>query len=305
MLLRLTLLIWLAASTGLAAHAEVYERPAEGHDLIGAIQHIETRAEDTFVAIARRYNVGYNELRLANPEVDPWLPGEGTPLVVPSAYVLPDAPRSGIVINLAEMRLYYYPPENGRYAGKVVTYPLGTGREGWGTPLGRTTVIGKKADPTWTPPASIKAEHAAAGDPLPDVVPAGPDNPLGQHAVYLGFPSYLLHGTNKPAGIGLRVSHGCIRLFPEDIAALFSMVSAGTPVTIVNQPYKIGWKGDALVMEAHPPDATGDNRVRSYTPWVKKLVATTRERPDTPVDWAKAQVLATAAAGIPASINEQ
>ncbi len=302
MLLRLALLLCLAASA-VPVHAEVYERPAGGDDLIGAVQHIETRHEDTFVAIARRYNLGYNELRLANPEVDPWLPGEGTPLIIPSAYVLPDAPRRGIVINLAEMRLYYYPPENSRYAGKVVTYPLGIGREGWGTPLGHTTVVGKKANPTWTPPASIKAEHAAAGDPLPDVVPAGPDNPLGQYAVYLGFPSYLLHGTNKPAGIGLRVSHGCLRLFPEDIAALFFMVSAGTPVTIVNQPYKIGWQGDTLFMEAHPPDATGDNAVRSYTPWVEKLVAATGERPDVPVDWDDAQALARKAAGIPAPIE--
>lgn len=303
MFLRLALLTALTMLAGFA-QAEVYERPPKGDDIIGAPTHIKTEYEDTFVALARRYNVGFNELRLANPEVDPWLPGEGTAMVIPTQYVLPDAPRRGIVINLAEMRLYYYPPESSRYAGKIFTYPLGIGREGWGTPLGHTTIVGKKAHPTWTPPESIRAEHAANGDPLPQVVPAGPDNPLGQHALYLGFPAYLLHGTNKPAGIGLRVSHGCLRLFPEDIAALFAMVDAGTPVTIVNEPYKFGWQNGKLYMEAHPPDASGESPVRSYTPWVEQLVAATSERPKAPVNWDEAQRLAKRAAGTPGIIEK-
>jgi len=300
---------WLACLTicllaGLGrAQAAMYDMPADDSDVVGHVAHIEADEDDTFVELGRRYNVGYRELRLANPDVDPWLPGEGTTIVIPTRYVLPDAPRKGIVINIPEMRIYYYPPEGSSYAGKVVTYPLGIGREGWSTPLGKTSIVRKKADPTWTPPASIKAEHAKSGDPLPDVVPAGPDNPLGQHALYLGMPSYLLHGTNKPAGIGLKVSHGCIRLFPEDIAALFSMVPSGTSVNIVSQPYKVGWDGDALLLEAHPPDAAGDAPVRSFTPWVKELVGATRAHPKTPVDWDRAQNVVEKVDGMPERIG--
>lgn len=285
------------------AQAAMYDRPADGSDVVGRRIHVKAAEQDTFVKLGRRYNVGYRELRLANPDVDPWLPGEGTSIVIPTHYVLPDVPREGIVINIPEMRIYYYPPKGNRYAGKVATYPLGIGREGWSTPLGKTSIVRKKADPTWTPPASIRAEHAESGDPLPSVVPAGPDNPLGQHALYLGMPAYLLHGTNKPAGIGLKVSHGCIRLFPEDIAALFSMVPAGTPVNIISQPYKVGWDGDTLYLEAHPPDAAGDAPVRSFTPWVKELVAATESHPNTPIDWDRAQKVVEQADGMPERIG--
>lgn len=284
------------------AGAAVYEAPGPGDDLIGEVTRIRADHEDTLSALARRYNLGYRELRLANPDVDPWLPGEGTEIVLPTQHVLPDAPREGLVLNLAEMRLFYYPPAGSRYAGKVITYPLGIGREGWSTPLGTTRVTRTKAHPDWVPPESIRKEHAEAGDPLPDVVPAGPDNPLGQYALYLGFPSYLIHGTNKPSGIGMRVSHGCIRLYPEDISALYSMVDAGTPVRIVNQPYKVGWHRDRLFLEAHPPDANGEEQVRSYTPLVKSVIQATRERPDYPVDWQRAQDQGTEASGVPLSI---
>ncbi|ROO26938.1 hypothetical protein SAOR_09790 [Salinisphaera orenii MK-B5] len=301
--LRPACLLLLALLAALPAQAAIYDMPAEGDDLVGALQHIETREEDTFVKLARRYNVGYRELRLANPEVDPWLPGEGTEVVIPTRYVLPDVPRRGIVINIPEMRVYYFPPEGSEYAGRVVTHPLGIGREGWSTPLGKTTIVRKKADPTWTPPASIRKEHAAQGEELPDVVPAGPDNPLGQHALYLGMPSYLLHGTNKPAGIGLKVSHGCIRLYPEDIASLFSMVEPGTPVNIISEPYKIGREGNTLYIEAHPPDASGDAPVRSFTPWVEAVIGATESRQSSPVDWDRAQKIVETADGIPEPIG--
>lgn len=287
-----------------SAQAAMYDMPAKGSAVIGQIQHIKTRKSDTFVELARKYDVGYRELRLANPKVDPWLPGDGTPMVIPTAYVLPAGPRKGIIINIPEMRVYYFPPANSQYAGKVFTYPIGIGRQGWGTPLGMTRIIKKIPHPSWTPPASIKAEHAKKGDPLPDVVPAGPDNPLGQYALRLALPSYLMHGTNKPAGIGMKVSHGCIRLFPEDISALFSMVKAGTSVDIVSQPYKIGWDGDKLVMEAHPPDADGDAPVRSYTPWVQSLIAATQANPKAPVDWNVAEQVARTADGIPEPIGK-
>ena len=292
----------LALGTG-AAQAAIYNMPPEGSDIVGKLQHIKTSADDTFVKLARRYNVGYRELRLSNPDVDPWLPGEGTPMVIPTRYVLPNVARKGIVINIPEMRLYYFPPEGSEYAGKVVTYPLGIGREGWSTPLAKTTVVRKKADPTWTPPASIRAEHEKAGDPLPAVVAAGPDNPLGQHALYLGLPSYLLHGTNKPAGIGLKVSHGCIRLYPEDIASLFALVPTGTPVNIISEPYKMGWEGNTLYIEAHPPDANGDAPVRSFTPWVESLISATADHPKAPIDWDRAQAVVEKADGMPEPIG--
>lgn len=293
----------LALAATAIAHAEVYPAPEQGNDLIGAVSTISAQYEDTFVAIGRRRNLGYRELSLANPKVDPWLPGQGTPIQLPTRYILPAAPREGVVINIVEMRVYYFPPASSPYAGKVITYPLGIGREGWSTPVGRTRIVRTMAHPAWHPPASIRAEHQEAGDPLPEVVPAGPDNPLGQYALYLGFDSYLMHGTNKPAGIGMRVSHGCLRLFPEDIAALYSMVKAGTPVTIVYQPYKLGWENGRLYLEAHPPDADGDKRVQTYTPLVKAIIEATQGLPDYPVNWDRAQAVARQASGIPVPIG--
>lgn len=217
-----------------------------GHNLI-----VFSRYEDTLLDIARRFDVGYREIVSANPEVDPWLPGEQREVLVPNQFILPDAPKTGIVINLAEMRLFYYPETAAGERQRVITHPIGIGREGWETPLGQTRITEKKKDPTWTPPASILKEHAEKGDPLPRVVPAGPENPLGAYAMRLGIPGYLLHGTNKPFGVGMRVSHGCIRLFPEDIEHLFSQVSVNTSVNLVYQPYKAVWENNTLYLEAH------------------------------------------------------
>lgn len=299
MLLRFALCALLLLSAGLA-QAEVYDLPSKGNDVIGQTIQISAKYEDTFVALARRYSVGFDELRLANPDVDPWLPGEGTKIIIPRAHILPDAPRDGIVVNLAEMRVYYFPSKNDEYAGKVFSYPISIGREGWGTPLGTTTIVRKKADPSWHPPASIRKEHAAKGDPLPTVVKAGPDNPLGQYAMYLGWPAYLMHGTNSPAGIGLRVSHGCLRMFPEDIAALFSMVGVGTKVTVVNQPYKFGWRNGTLYMQAHPPlaEKEKDQQRDDYTKWRKELAALTKQHPQLQTRRDKAQAIAKHATGI-------
>jgi len=221
-------------------------------DVVGEVQVIRARYEDTFTDIARAYDLGYDELAQANPGVDPWLPGEGTRIVLPTQFVLPDAPREGIVLNIGAKRIFYYPKVAAGEPAVVVTHPVGIGREGWGTPIGSTTVVSKVKDPVWTVPASIRKEHADAGDPLPARVPAGPDNPLGAFALRLGFPSYLIHGTNKPSGIGMRVSHGCVQLFPEDIESLFSQVPLGTRVQIVNQPRLLGWDAGNLYLEVHP-----------------------------------------------------
>ena len=217
-----------------------------GHNLV-----VFSRTEDTLLDIARRFDIGYSEIVSANPGVDVWLPGTGQRVLVPNQFILPDAPQQGIVINLAEMRLYYYPKPEADQPRQVITHPIGIGREGWQTPVGKTKIIQKKKDPTWTPPASILAEHLENGDPLPKVVPAGPDNPLGAFAMRLGMPGYLLHGTNRPYGVGLRVSHGCIRLFPEDIEHLFGKVPLNVAVEIVYQPYKAAMHQDKLYVEAH------------------------------------------------------
>jgi len=230
---------------------------AEGVDVIGAPQVMFTRYENTFSAIAIAYDLGYEEMRRANPGVDHWLPGEGTPVYLPTQKILPDAPREGIVVNVASMRLMYFEPEpaaEGEPARLLVaSYPIGIGREGWSTPLGKTEITGKVVEPTWYPPASIRAEHAAAGDPLPSVVPPGPDNPLGPLAMTLSIPSYLIHGTNKPAGVGMRSSHGCIRMYNDDVAWLFERVRRGTPVHIVNQPVLAGWRDGELYLEVNRP----------------------------------------------------
>src|SRR5215510_11617516 len=236
---------------------------AKGQELVGETQLIFARYENTFSAIGRQYNLGYEEMRSANPGVDQWLPGEGTPIYLPTQSILPEAPREGIVVNVPAMRLYYFTIEKGKTDKatgqtapdvlKVSTHPIGIGVEGWATPFGEAKVTQKVKDPIWYVPASIRKEHAELGDPLPSVVKAGPDNPLGAYALTLSLPSYLIHGTNKPAGVGMRSSHGCIRLYPEDIEALFQRVPRGTAVRIVNQPVLAGWRDGQLYLEVHPP----------------------------------------------------
>lgn len=243
-----------------AAPAAEYWLPAQS-EVIGETRVIAARYEDTFVSLARAHNVGFEALRTANPQVDPWLPGEGTEIVIPTGFVLPRAQHRGIVVNIAELRLYYFPASPGNppegvdaSAVRVITHPISIGRFDWATPLGATTIVRKVENPAWYPPESIREEHAARNEPLPRVVPPGPDNPLGKHALRLGLAgSYLIHGTNKPSGVGMRVTHGCIRMFPEDIEALFNTVPVGTPVRIVNQPHKLGWgPGGELYLESHP-----------------------------------------------------
>ena len=253
------------------AFAEVYELPPAGNDVIGAVTIIQARADDTLIEIARRHGLGYEDIVRANPDVDTWLPGEGTDVVLPTRFVLPPGERRGLILNLAEYRLYYFPEPKGDEPAIVMTYPMSIGRMDWETPLGRTSVVSKVTDPSWYPPASVRAEHAADGDPLPRIVPPGPKNPLGRHAMKLGLPGYLIHGTNRPAGVGMRVTHGCIRLFPEDIGFLFGKVSVDTPVRIINVPIKIGWNGDDLMVEVHrsleltPPAADGDSEADAFS----------------------------------------
>ncbi len=212
--------------------------------LVGAPGVYVTRDEDTLLDIARRNDLGYGQLIAVNSGIDPWLPGAGREIALPSLYLVPEGPRQGIVINLAEQRLYYFPPDG----HTLETYPIGVGVEANLTPLGMTRVVDKDVRPSWYPPPSIREESPD----LPESIPPGPDNPLGDYALRLGWPNYLIHGTNKPYGVGRNVSHGCIRLYPEDIKQLFSAVAVGTPVRVVDEPIRLAWVAGELYLEVTP-----------------------------------------------------
>ena len=245
-----------------APPAEAYRfsvDPKLHDEVVGEVQITRTTPQDTLADIARRFSVGYNEIQRANPGVDMWVPGAGRRVVVPTQFVLPAAPHVGIVVNIAEMRLYYFSPRREQGKDIVYTYPLGIGRVNWKTPSGVTTVVRKVVNPVWRPPADILDEHREEGDPLPAEIRPGPDDPMGTRALYLGWPEYAIHGTNKPVGVGMRVSHGCMHLYPEDILQLYNMVPIGTEVRVVNQPFVFGWHRGDLYMQAFGPLA-GDER---------------------------------------------
>jgi L,D-transpeptidase ErfK/SrfK len=290
------LVAWLPALSG----AATFPIPATD-TVLGEVQYVIAKHEDTLLDIGRTYGVGYEEIVAANPGVDPWLPGEGKRVLIPSRYILPDAPRDGIVVSLAEHRLYYFPkPKPGEQA-VVVTYPISVGKMDWKTPLGTTRVTDKRTRPIWYPPESVRKEHAADGRPLPKAVPPGPDNPLGDYAMRLGIPggAYLIHGTNRPAGVGMQVTHGCIRMYPEDIEQFFKMVAVNTPVRIIHQPYKMGWRGEQLFMEVHTPlEGQEDRDLHSLTNITRLLVAATQDRP-VAIDWAKAEAAFLRPNGVP------
>ena len=236
-----------------SAHTETFLLPPADVDIVGRIEFIEVGRDDTLLDIARRYDIGQNEILFANPDVDRWLPAEHSKVVLPGRYIIPAAERTGVILNLPEMRLYYFPRLKKDQTPTMITHPISVGRMDWTTPLGSTKIISKKIDPDWRPPASIKKEALADGNELPDVIRAGPDNPLGRYAMRLGIPGYLIHSTNKPYGVGMRVTHGCIRMYPEDIEGLFADIPVGTPVHIVNQPIKLGWMAGGLFVELQPP----------------------------------------------------
>ncbi len=221
--------------------------------MIGVPQIVYARSEDTLSDLARTYGLGYDEIVAANPGVDPWLPGDKTPVLLPTQFVIPNVPREGIVLNVASKRLFYFPKLAADQPQVVKTYPIGIGRVGWETPLGATRVVAKAANPTWFVPASIRREHEEMGDPLPAAVPPGPDNPLGAYVLQLEMPGYLIHGTNRPYGVGMRVSHGCVRLYPENIELLYELVDIGEPVRIINEPFLLGELEGEIYFEGHEP----------------------------------------------------
>lgn len=321
------------AALPLATHR--FEFDPQKDDVVGQVQATIVGPEDTLSDIARRFNLGYEELLRANPGVDPWLPGEGREIVLPTQFVLPSAPREGVVINVPAMRLFYYVPQEkpkapARKKGEpaaakaaaektvvaqkavVITHPIGIGKIGWATPEGSTKILRRTKGPTWTVPASVRKEHAENGDPLPPVVPPGPDNPLGEYAFYLGWPSYLIHGTNKPYGVGMRSSHGCIRLYPEDIRQLFEELKLpiGTKIQVVNQPFVFGRTADGLVIQ---PFGVLEDDKRDWEKSHRKLLDKTispairqalKERQQD-IDWAHVETLVDEPRGVPVPVAKQ
>ncbi|QEA40297.1 L,D-transpeptidase family protein [Pistricoccus aurantiacus] len=228
-----------------------YPLPEEG-ELVGEVYTVTAKKADTLLDIGHKHGIGYEEMRRANPDVNVWYPQEGSEITIPARFILPKGPKEGVTVNVAEMRLYYYPPTKKGDIPRVETYPVSVGRMDWKTPLGTTRITEKTKNPKWYPPASIRKEHAEAGDPLPSVVPAGPDNPMGSRKMRLDIPGYLIHGTNRPDGVGMRVTHGCIRMLPEDVESLFDKLEVGTKVHLINEQFKLGWSDGTLFVQAYP-----------------------------------------------------
>ncbi len=272
---------------------------AKEDDVIGRLGLIKLKKGDTLPDIARHFGLGINTVSAANPGLDIWVPEAGERILLPLSFILPDTLRKGIVINLAAMRLFdFY--ENGKLLA-VSTYPIGVGTTERPTPMGQMYIVRKMFRPTWYVPASIAEDHRKKGDPLPAKIPPGPLNPLGEHALYLNKSSYLIHGTNKPASVGLRATNGCIRLYPEDIEKLFTNTPVKTPVNIVNQPYLVGQRDGIVYIEAHTPFK------ESGATKLEKAYATLRDiekKSGLAIDWKKVKKAVAEARGIPVPIFE-
>lgn len=296
---RLCALLLATLLAGPAA-AATYPLPTDGSTVVGQYQVVTADSRNTLLDIARHFDLGFEEITLANPGVSIWLPGEGTRIVVPTAFILPPRPWRGIVVNLPQRRLYYFPrPRTGEPAS-VVTFPIGSARPGWPTPLGTTRITAKYEDPSWFVPKSIQDEHRNAGEPdFPEYFPPGPDNPMGMLALETGFAKIFIHGTNRPWGVGMRVTHGCIRLYPEDAAELFAAVAVGTPVRILHEPVAVGYRGDTLYLGVAEP-------LDDYPADPRSLFARATDAlalHDAPVDWARVEQVVAARRFLPIPVS--
>ena len=270
---------------------------ARGDDVIGRLAFVKLEKGDTLPDIARHFSLGINAVSAANPGVDIWVPEPGERVILPLSFILPDAPRKGIVVNVATMRLFHFKGDVN--SPSVATYPVGVGTVERPTPTGQMYVYRKTTRPTWHVPVSIAADHRKKGDILPPEVPPGPLNPLGEYALYLSKMGYLIHGTNKPASIGLKATNGCMRLYPENIKMLYSDTPVNTPVAIVNQPYLVGQRNGVLYMEAHKP--LEDSGVMELENTYAKLRSIEKKIGRT-LDWNKIKEVQAEARGIPVPI---
>lgn len=327
----------LLLACGRPLHADSFVLPTDGSTVVGAPRIIIPTQDNTLLDIARQLDVGYHEITWANPGVDVWLPEKNVKVTVPTQYVLPPKPWTGIVVNISQRRLFYFPvPAKGQPA-KVITFPVSIAREGWATPLGMTKVAGMHKDPAWFVPKSIQAEHKAAGEiEFPEYFPPGPDNPMGMLAIQLGFPGIFIHGTNRPWGVGMRTSHGCLHLYPEDAAAIFPLVTAGVQVRVIDEPVVVGLQEGQLFLASYEPveeyGTTKDLTTRAALALTPYLQAAVQPRTDLhtpekkssakqgsanekakaaslpppvvyPVDWQKVLALTTKPQVIPVSID--
>ncbi|MDB6009577.1 MAG: hypothetical protein JWL65_1827 [Gammaproteobacteria bacterium] len=298
-------LVWGLFTLHATAWATVYELPADGSSVFGTDQRIKAAYKDTLLDIARRYSLGYEEIIRANPGVDLWLPGEGTEILLPGRRILPPGSREGIVVNLPEHRLYYYPSPKKGHKAVVVTYPISIGRMDWHTPLGQTWVATKEKHPNWYPTAGVLKEHAANGDPLPRVVRPGPKNPLGEYKMRLavGDGTYEIHGTNNPQAVGMAITHGCIRMYPEDVAALFAAVPIGTKVWLINDPVKVAYVDGDLLLEVHPPVDGEGQTVEPNLELLSKQLDRALGNNTAAIHWDFAREALQAASGMPAVVG--
>ena len=268
---------------------------------IGDMQTYRAVYEDTLIHLARKFDLGFVELRAANPELDPWIPGAGAEIILPTRHLLPDAMRKGVVINLPEMRVYSFLDQS----APPKTYPIGIGRDGLETPYGVTSVVRKTVGPYWRPTPRMRRE-----DPkLKEVYPPGPENPMGTHALYLGWPEYGIHGTNRPYGIGRRVSSGCIRMYPEAIIKFYNETPVGARVNVINQPIKLAWIGNELFIEAHPDieqamrmEETGTVEHQTLTEDDMKLIIKIAGKYEDKLNWPKIRTAVRERKGYPIRI---
>lgn len=255
-----------ALALSAAAPGATYDLPTDGSTVVGKIQIVLPSPDNTLLDIARHFDVGYQEIALANPGVSVWVPGASAKIVVPLQLILPPGSWHGIVVNIAAHRLYYFPPARKGEPRQVHTYPVGIAREGWSTPRGDTEVIAKYRDPAWLVPLRTRHERALNGESgLPEYFAPGPDNPMGMLAIALGFRGIYIHGTNRPWGVGMRSSHGCLHLYPEDALQLFSLVQSGTPVRIIDEPFLVGNDRGRWVMASYPLVAEYPNARSPFT----------------------------------------
>lgn len=305
---RLRLMLLAAVVAAAPAHAAVYPFPTGAGNIVGHVRVVTARADDTLLDIARHYDVGYREIVAANPHVNPWLPGAGTRVVVPTEYILPPRPWRGIIINVPERRLYYFPPVTARHpTPRVYTFPVGIFQPGWPDPLGTTRIVAKQRMPHWVVPEDIRAQSAAAGNPLPRVVPPGAQNPMGELALETGFPEIYIHGTSRPWGVGMRPSHGCFHMYPENAVTLFRMVPVGTPVRIIDAPYRVGQRsGLRLYLERFKPLAAyhphGPPGARAALHAIRRYMK--RSRQHWAVDWARVRRIARREEPIPTPVSQ-
>jgi L,D-transpeptidase ErfK/SrfK len=274
--------------------------PTNGSNIVGRIQVVSADDRNTLLDIARHYELGYEEIIHANPGVSIWLPGEGTRIIVPTEFILPPQPWEGIVVNIPQRRLYYFPRHKGKERATVETFPIGIARPGWATPLGSTRIISKSKDPSWFVPKSIQEEHRLQGEAnFPDYFPPGPNNPMGMLAMQTGFPGIFIHGTNRPWGVGMQVSHGCIHLYPEDAATLFPELPIGTPVRFINQPVLVGERDNVIYLSVSDPiDEYPGNQGSLVVQAMDELMLY-----DAPIDWHRVELAAEARRIIPLPVS--